>query len=280
MTSKKLTNLSLSAILSLGACAHVDAVPVRPFYSNLRDSLDTTITSSPNSPANGSVPVSSSHTLNVVYGASVQNNSKILPSYDFHDSKQEQQTSTLTNYLLGLPQELARQDTSLDTGLVQIAVSNDDSLTVRPKYSHAYDFSLRENRLRIQEIKHSEVPAYSDFRFRNDILNDLHEDDFERIKYEEGVAISALARWVWDLGIFKPARVVADQARDYSNAAVRSVFGSHSEIDYSGRRIVLSYTGMSTDYFDLEFNIWAEIDSSNEKGIVIEMRFPLGRSKR
>mgnify|MGYP001614503227 FL=1 len=279
MIPKKLKSMSLAAILSLGACVNVDAVPVRPFYSNLGDSLDTTITSSPNSPANGSVPVSSSHTLNVVYGASVQNNSN-LQSYEFYDSKQEQQKSTLTNHLLGLPQELTRQDTSLDTGLVQIAVSNDDSLTVRPKYSQAYDFSLRANRLRIQEITHSEVPTYSDFRFRDDGLNDLPEDDFERVKYEEGVVISALTRFVWDLSIFKPARVVADQAKDYSNAAVRSVFGSHSEIDYSGGRLVFGFTGMSTDYFDLEFNAWAEISGSNEKGIIIEFSFHGNRSAR
>ncbi|MEK6894476.1 MAG: hypothetical protein AABX10_03365 [Nanoarchaeota archaeon] len=281
MNSKKLNYVSLAAMLSLGACVHVDSASVRPFFGNIWDSLDTAQTSSKDDPINCSATVSLNPAFHPVYSIKTiqANSSPDLPVHNFYDSRQERPINSLINYSLGLPQELTRQDTSFDTGLVQIAISDRESLTFRPKYSQAYDISFREDHLNVQEIKDYQAPAYSDFRFKNDILNDLPEDDPERVEHDQSAAIFSLARWMWGWKVFKPIKTVADQTRDYSNSAVRSVFGSHAEIDYNSGKLVFEYTGISTDYFNVDVNLWTELDDFKKSGLIVEMVLPFGRRR-
>jgi len=83
--------------------------------------------------------------------------------------------------------------------------------------------------------------------------------------------------WSWD--IVKPVKGVADQARDYSNRPIRRVFGSDAEVDYKSGRIVFGSTLLSTPYFDLKVNAWAEIGDLRETGAILEMNFPFGRKR-
>lgn len=275
MTKKptNLSKLSLAATLGLASCAHVD-VPARPFYmqgnldSLLAQPVDTVARPAPQAAKDRSLNDSSYTSRSLV---------NTNPSYSFNGSTSsegnlEQPSETnLMNYGLQLPTQFTARDTYLDAGLVQLAVG-DDTLKVRPIYSPSYDISLRHP-LRIERSQDHETRPYGDFKFQNDNLMNLPVDDPERMRHDQSVAINALARWVWSCSALQPLRVVADDVRCYSNNAVRSVFGSHSELDFSSGRLALDFTGIKTDYFDVELSPWIDIGDTDNIGLVLQISF-------
>lgn len=262
--TKILTKLSLAAMLSLGSCVGVNA-PVRPFHVENNETFAVRNVQKQNTDY---VPVYTN-----LHSTVIPNNAHIRDSIasDVNGLDQNQPKDNLINYSLKLPQEFAHEDTFIDAGLVQIAV-RDENLTLRPVYSPAYNVSLKDN-LRIHTARDYEVRDYSDFHFRNDILSELPDDDPERAKHDESLIIASLGRWLWDQDALKPIRIVADDVKHYSNSAVRSVFGAHSELDYNNGRIVLGFTGLRTEYFDIGFSAWAGVDDFDKKGLIFEMSF-------
>ncbi len=272
MISKKY--IPLVALMSLGACSS-NEFAVRPFY--IRDELGKgssvkakPLTKSTHSQTNQSFPIY----LNASYAGfdsplyfprPDQSNASISEDYRVREALQ-------------LPKEFIGENTSVDTGLVQIA-AGDDSIRFRPLYSQAYELSFRHPR-RFEGVGNNADYVAGENYFSRNGLFDLAEDDPERVRYERSKVTSALGRYLWSLDIFKPVRDVSDGVRARANEAVRDVFGSHAQIDYNGERINLGYTGISTELFDFSMNVWTDTDDFKRNGLSIEMVFPFGRRNR
>ncbi len=271
--TKNLTNLSLVAILGLGACAG-QREEYRPFYlfskdEVKRDSSSTTPSTKPNGSLFSYNQTNSSSPQSAGFGNNI---------YDFNQRNRDLEVQLnpqnyFDSYAKDLPAELVDDSTSVDLGFARVAASG-DSVLLRPIYSPAYRISL-DNDLTFQKYKGNSRQEMSSFYFENqDSFNGL-DDDPERIRREEGVAISSLLRWIWDWDVLRPLKNTADEVKAYSNEVVRDTLGPNSDFDYTGRRIVLGYN-IPIGNFYLECDLWAEVADLDQNGLIIHMTLPIG----
>lgn len=264
MNSKK--HIPLVALLSLGACSLNNSV-VKPFCP--RRNADNDYGISPKSSVNSL----SRQQANPVSNYDIIDLDQYSPRVD------EFRSSFSDDYkireVLELPKEFISGDTSVDTGLVQIA-AGDDSIRFRPLYSPAYELSLRHPS-ELERVRPNEDYVRGENYFTRNGLFELAEDDPQRVGYERSRITSALGKFLWGLDIFKPVKNVTDGARNRANQVVRDVFGSHAEMDYNGSRVTFGLTGISTERFDFEVNIWTDTTNLKNNGIYLEMVFPFGR---
>ncbi|MEK6909397.1 MAG: hypothetical protein AABX23_05085 [Nanoarchaeota archaeon] len=267
MSIKK--QLSLVALLGFTSCA---GSPKSDFsyYPLQLDSPTRDLSSNPPMGNKSLSYISSGSTSLQVNHLGIKYNSQINDSSpSFADQ--------FVNESLGLPKELAREDTSADIGVAQIA-SQDDSLIVRPIYSPSYKISLD------RQLKFTRAGDDS-FRDRNRIYftpdyfttdNQRRTDDPEIIEHEQGITISILTKWAWSWDLFKPARNVADGVRVKSNEVVKGVFGSHAKMDYNGKRLNVGYEAVEVGSGFLELGAWTDNDFDRQ-GAYVELVFPIGR---
>ncbi|MBM3232132.1 hypothetical protein FJZ21_02010 [Candidatus Pacearchaeota archaeon] len=277
--TNKLTNLSLAAILGLGACAGSghNFRPWAPFFNGESNVVAVEPVKGSDAGQTGQKSLYGPNS-NILYSRNNDYGSPNSMNRDLDNSSVHQ--ANFDSYITGLPVQIADNSTSVDLGIARLAPSSSGELVLlRPIYSHTYKISLDNgiNLRRYQDNTTDSFPNPIYFQHQDSFMT--FDDDPQRVEREEGVVISSLLKWVWGWDVFSPIRNTANGVRDYSDGVVKDTLGSNSNVDFTGRRVILGYNIPISDRFYLEVQGWADMADIDQSGIAIQMSLPFGTNR-
>jgi hypothetical protein len=130
--------------------------------------------------------------------------------------------------------------------------------------SPAYEVNLHD--LKMERARYVQPLLFTDSSV-DSIYNSMQKTE-EEVRYESGVAITGIAKLLWNWGALSNVREFAESVRETSNRNIKKVIGSQAELDYSGGRINLE-NKISFGSFNLDVDVWADPTNFRQQGVSI-----------